>query len=196
MRRTPILVSVIAMILAGLLAVGRLPIAGAQEEPSTAGHPLVGSWLVGVKLEGQAPGAPLPSELTSLITYFADGKVLVANAGQLPPLPPGSGLFFTEGHGQWVATGAPRRKPASSPSSSTRREVSPAPTPRTQPSRSMRRVMPTPGHPPSSQPVRPARRWGHSRSRSRPRAFRWSRTRLPRGDSRSTGYRDAMGRET
>lgn len=56
-------------------------------------------------MEDQAPGAPLPSELTSLITYFADGNVLVANAGQLPPLPPGSGLFFTEGHGQWVATG-------------------------------------------------------------------------------------------
>lgn len=105
MHRMSILVSVIALVLAGSLAVPRLPMARAQEQPSTAGHPLVGSWLVSVSVEGQAPGAGLPADVNSLVTYFADGNVLVANAGQLPPLPPGSGLFFTEGHGQWVATG-------------------------------------------------------------------------------------------
>lgn len=105
MRRISILVSVVALVIAGSLAVGRLPTTRAQQQPATAGHPLVGSWLVSVSVEGRAPGAGLPSDVTSLVTYFGDGNVLVANAGQLPPLPPGSGLFFTEGHGQWVATG-------------------------------------------------------------------------------------------
>lgn len=106
MRRTSILVSVIALVVVGSLAVGRLSTTTrAQAQPSMAGHPLVGSWLVSVSLEGQAPGEGLPSDVPSLVTYFADGNVLVANSGQLPPLPPGSGLFFTEGHGQWAATG-------------------------------------------------------------------------------------------
>lgn len=105
MHRLSILVSVVALVLAGSLAIGHLPVSRAQEQPSTSGHPLVGSWLVNVSVEDQAPGAGLPSDVSSLVTYFADGNVLVANAGQLPPLPPGSGLFFTEGHGQWVATG-------------------------------------------------------------------------------------------
>lgn len=105
MRRTSILVFGVAFVLVGFLAAGHLPLAHAQGQPSTSSHPLVGSWLVSVSLEGQAPGTGLPSDVTSLVTYFADGNVLVANAGQLPPLPPGSGLFFTEGHGQWVATG-------------------------------------------------------------------------------------------
>lgn len=106
MRRTSILVSAAALVLLGLLAVGRLPATHAQEVVGTADHPLVGSWLVSITLEDQEPGAALPSNLTSLVTYFADGNVLVANAGQLTPLPPGSGLFFSEGHGQWVATSA------------------------------------------------------------------------------------------
>lgn len=105
MRRNSILVTVAAVALIGLLAVGDLSATLAQEDASTTDHPLVGSWLVAVTLEGQEPGAPLPTELTSLVTYFADGNVLVAKAGQLPPLPPGSGLFFTDGHGQWVTTG-------------------------------------------------------------------------------------------
>lgn len=96
-------VSVVALL--GLLTVGSVPITGAQEEVSDAGHPLVGSWLVVISLEGQDPGVPLPSALTSLIMFFADGNVLVANAGQLSLLPPASGLFFREGHGQWVAMG-------------------------------------------------------------------------------------------
>jgi hypothetical protein len=105
MRRSPFLVPLVAVVLVSLLVIGRVSLTGAQEEQSLAAHPLMGSWLVSVTLHGQEPGAALPPEVTSLITYFADGNVLVANAGQLPPLPPGSGLFFTEGHGSWVATG-------------------------------------------------------------------------------------------
>ena len=55
MVRTSVLVSVVGFVLIGLLAVGRLPIARAQGEPSTVDHPLVGSWLVAVTLEGQSP---------------------------------------------------------------------------------------------------------------------------------------------
>jgi hypothetical protein len=105
MRRSLFLAPLVAVVLVSLLAIGRAGLTGAQEEQSLAAHPLVGSWLVSVTLQGQEPGAALPPEVTSLITDFADGNVLVANAGQLPPLPPGSGLFFTEGHGSWVATG-------------------------------------------------------------------------------------------
>jgi len=102
MRRMSVVVSVIALV--SLLMVSGVPTARAQEG-ATAGHPLVGSWLVVISFEGRDPGAPLPLKLTSLVTFFADGNVLVANAGQLSPLPPGAGLFFTEGHGQWIATG-------------------------------------------------------------------------------------------
>lgn len=105
MRRTSNLVLVAAMVLAGLIGLRHIPIAAAQDEPSTTDHPLVGSWVVLVTLEDQGADAVLPPELASLVTYFADGNVLAANAGQLPPLPPGSGLFFTEGHGQWTPIG-------------------------------------------------------------------------------------------
>ena len=100
-RRSSIFVTVCAVTFFALLAAPQLPVSRAQD---LAGHGLVGTWLVSVSLEGQGPGAPVSPEVTSLVTYFADGNVLVANAGQIPPLPPGSGLFFTEGHGRWVAT--------------------------------------------------------------------------------------------
>lgn len=103
MRRTSIVVSAAALVLVGLLAGGRLPMTHAQGDAGAAGHPLVGSWLVSITVEDQEPGAALPASVPSLVTYFADGNVLVANAGQLTPLPPGSGLFFTAGHGQWLA---------------------------------------------------------------------------------------------
>ena len=46
-------------------------------------------------------------ELTNLMTHTTDGIALVANAGELPSMPGwvGAGLFFTEGHGAWQATG-------------------------------------------------------------------------------------------
>src|SRR5918994_191283 len=100
-RRSSIFVTVCAVTFFALLAAPQLSVSRAQD---LAGHGLVGTWMVSVSLEGQGPGAPVSPEVTSLVTYFADGNVLVANAGQLPPLPPGSGLFFTEGHGRWVAT--------------------------------------------------------------------------------------------
>lgn len=106
MRRLSMFVATAALVLASLFAMDQLSATRAQGEDATASHPLVGSWLVSVTLEGEEPGAALPASVTSLVTFFADGNVLVANAGQLPPLPPGAGLFFTEGHGQWIATGA------------------------------------------------------------------------------------------
>jgi hypothetical protein len=104
MRRIPVVVVVAATLLGGAL-LGGLSVARGQEASPPAIHPLVGSWLVAVTLEGQEPGSGSPPATTSLVTFFADGNVLVANAGQLPSLPPGSGLFFTEGHGQWAGTG-------------------------------------------------------------------------------------------
>jgi hypothetical protein len=103
-----VLATIIGVALVGLLAGGHLPPARAQQSQSTpvaSTHPLVGAWLVTISVAGQSPGAPTPSMLTSLVSYHADGNVLLANAGQLPLLPPASGLFFTSGHGRWVATG-------------------------------------------------------------------------------------------
>lgn len=88
-----------------LVAFGRLPATEAQTgTPVPDRHPLVGSWSVVLTFAGSTgTGGP---ELPSLVTYTADGSVLVANAGQLPSsLPPASGLFFTEGHGTWLPTG-------------------------------------------------------------------------------------------
>lgn len=103
-----VLATIVGVALVGLLAGGHLPPARAQQNqgtPVAQTHPLVGAWLVTLSVAGQSPGAPTPATLTSMVTYYADGNVLLANAGQLPLLPPASGLFFTAGHGRWVATG-------------------------------------------------------------------------------------------
>lgn len=74
---------------------------GAQGTPTaSAGHPVVGSWIVDVTFQRDAP-----IDVTSLITYGADGTVLVANAGLIPGIPAGTGITFTESHGAWAATG-------------------------------------------------------------------------------------------
>ncbi len=101
MPRLLVSLSLLIAVVVGLAGTGRLPNTGAQvATPGPAGHPLVGSWEVVIAFEGD-----LAPELVSLITYTSDGAVLVANAGQLPGLPPASGLFFTEGHGAWASTG-------------------------------------------------------------------------------------------
>ena len=102
MRRFSIVVSVLALVLAGLLAAGpAVPIVSAQDAtPDTAGHPLVGSWVVEETFlpQNAAPGAPAPEPRTQAVaiaTFYADGNALVSfsRAGQ-PPL-----------QGSWFAAG-------------------------------------------------------------------------------------------
>jgi hypothetical protein len=102
MGRRAIGVVVLVVAVAGLFGMGQRAELSAQEAtPMASGHPLVGSWNVTIAFEGTST-----VKLPSLITYTAEGTVLVANAGQLPlSLSPASGLFFTEGHGTWRATG-------------------------------------------------------------------------------------------
>lgn len=82
----------------GLLAGARA--VTAQDQDGGPAHPIVGSWLVTVNF-----AEPAGIALTNLVTYGADGNVLVANGGEVPGIPPGAGLIFTEGHGAWAATG-------------------------------------------------------------------------------------------
>lgn len=104
MPRFAVSVSVLAVVLVGLLAAGGLPGTTAHEgTPAATGHPLVGSWQVTYTFAGQTQP---PVQLISLATYAADGTVVVANAGQLPVVPLGAGLFFTGGHGAWSPSGA------------------------------------------------------------------------------------------
>ncbi len=105
MRRLSILTSVLILAFIGLFSTSQQSVIRAQDGTPTADHSLVGAWLVTISSTGENAGAVLPAQQTSLVSFFADGNLLVANAGQLPLLPPGSGLFFTGGHGQWTATG-------------------------------------------------------------------------------------------
>lgn len=84
MRHFSIAVSVLAVFLAGLVAMQQLGMqAVAQEDPSdTANHPLVGAWLVDLGEEGGR-----------LLTFSADGTVLFAEADG------------TTGQGTWEVTG-------------------------------------------------------------------------------------------
>ncbi len=89
------------VLLLGTVAAVHLPTGAAPATPVAAGPPVTGSWDVGFALTSR-PAV----DVASLFTFGADGTLLVANVGQLPgSLPPGSGLFFTEGHGVWVASG-------------------------------------------------------------------------------------------
>jgi hypothetical protein len=85
-RRVPVLLLVVAVVLLGALAIGR-PILGtaAQDAPSGAVHPLVGTWLLTFPDE---PGAG-----PSLNSYTADGI-----AFQTDPL-------RGDAQGAWEATG-------------------------------------------------------------------------------------------
>ena len=90
MHRWSVPFSLLAVVLIGMLGASRLATAAAQGETWAASHPVIGSWQVAVTFERQ----PL-AEQPSLITYTAEGGMLVANVGQLPSsLPPASGLFF------------------------------------------------------------------------------------------------------
>jgi len=99
-NRFVILAATLLLAVGGLLAGGRVHAAAQDETTGMAEHPLVGSWLVTVSFE-DVRTVPL----TSLVTYAADGNVLVANAGRTPYLPPEAGLTFTGSHGVWAPTG-------------------------------------------------------------------------------------------
>jgi len=100
MRSLRLSIWAIAFLIVAVAAMG-LPTGAAPATPVAARPPVTGSWDVGFALTSR-PAV----DVASLFTFGADGTLLVANVGQLPgSLPPGSGLFFTEGHGVWVATG-------------------------------------------------------------------------------------------
>lgn len=105
MRRNLVLVAVLAVTIAGLLGTASRPAAEARQSTPSSGASLIGAWQLAISLTEESPNAALPANQTSLITLFADGNVILANAGQLPLLPPSSGLFFTAAHGSWEASG-------------------------------------------------------------------------------------------
>jgi hypothetical protein len=89
----------------GLAAANGVAVGRAQEAtPMTANHPLVGSWRLTGEFTDQGGSQPI-GEVDSLVTFTADGNVLVANPIQLPAVPASAGLFFTEGQGAWASTG-------------------------------------------------------------------------------------------
>ena len=101
MRRAPLVVSVLAIVLLGLVALARTGPTAAQDATPPAGGPgFVGSWLmVGTIAQG-------PTVLT-LVTVGADGTVVSSGPPAEPP-PSGApyGVVFTSaGHGAWAATG-------------------------------------------------------------------------------------------
>ena len=71
MRRVPIRLSVVAVVLLGALAVGRsLPTTAQDATPSpTAGHPLVGTWIVDPEVDD-------PTNPPSFDVYMADGTAI------------------------------------------------------------------------------------------------------------------------
>jgi len=94
MRRLSVFVSIAAVALLGLLAVGRL---GTSAQEDAAGEGFVGAW--------RFTDAAL--DLPSLGTFTADGNLIIAN---LPTEPVFEGadfqtLLLSPSHGVWEATG-------------------------------------------------------------------------------------------
>ncbi|MDP9367176.1 MAG: hypothetical protein M3Q03_02690 [Chloroflexota bacterium] len=99
MRRASVLVSLLAVVLVGLVAVSR--IAGdtvAQEATPAAGggHPIIGTWRV--FLEG-LPG------VHGLLTHAADGTMVSSDPITSPDPSGGGVVFLSAAHGVWEATG-------------------------------------------------------------------------------------------
>ena len=75
---------------------------GQEGVSAPAAHPLVGSWLVAVDVEGNPP-----LRLPNLASFTADGVVVVAAPTLLPELPGSTSRnLFSSGHGAWTATSA------------------------------------------------------------------------------------------
>lgn len=100
MRRALLFVSVLAVVLLGVLAIGRaVPTAARDATLPVGGQRFVGSWRAMVTLP-QGPSFP------SLVTFGADGTVTTSNQPVQPaPGAPGQVVFASAGHGAWEATG-------------------------------------------------------------------------------------------
>ena len=79
MRRVTRSIMVLAILLTGLLVIGRPAVyAGAEDgTPVAAGHPLVGTWVV----TETSPPAGGPPTMTAVATFFADGNALMTGFG-------------------------------------------------------------------------------------------------------------------
>jgi hypothetical protein len=99
MRRFSRIISILALGLVALLNVGHTaPGAGAQDAtPGTAGHPLVGSWVVEETIRQNTPPGSLPPgpRPVAIATFFADGNAVVS----------GYGLFGSSMQGVWSRAG-------------------------------------------------------------------------------------------
>jgi hypothetical protein len=71
-------------------------------ERATDDHPIVGSWIVAVEIEGEPPLL-----LPNLASFTADGVMTVAAPVLLPELPGDNATrdLFSAGHGAWTAGG-------------------------------------------------------------------------------------------
>ncbi|HEY7032318.1 MAG TPA: hypothetical protein VH482_13350 [Thermomicrobiales bacterium] len=98
MRRLPVLLSAVAVVVLGLVAAARIGSTTAQESD---GPDLAGSWRVVVSA---ADGRTF----LTLSTFGADGTVLTSGlpAQQAPPGTPPGVVFVSTAHGAWAATGA------------------------------------------------------------------------------------------
>jgi hypothetical protein len=95
--------SLVVLLFAGALwmSLGAPPARAQEDDSSPANHPLVGSWFVRVEVDGNPP-----LELPNLVSFTADGVVLVAAPTLLPEVPgAGTENLFSSGHGAWMAAG-------------------------------------------------------------------------------------------
>lgn len=103
MLRLAMLLSLIALLAGGAVAVGGPRVAGAGIEhgdPPPAAEGLVGSWVLTITLPGEASDP-------HLATFHADGT-FVETARPVQAAPPGAPfrtIFPSPGHGRWRATG-------------------------------------------------------------------------------------------
>jgi hypothetical protein len=68
------------------------------DNASSTKKAIIGAWIETVTFSG--PGAPPP--LKSLVTFSADGTLMVADQGNVNTA---AGTVFSAGHGSWVAQG-------------------------------------------------------------------------------------------
>jgi hypothetical protein len=101
MRRTSRIVSVFAIVVSVLIALGRTgPTAAQDGTPMAAGKGFVGSWQVIVSFAEGPPGH-------SIGTIDADGTIVASVPPVMPwPGAPGDVLFLSSAHGAWKVAGA------------------------------------------------------------------------------------------